>query len=68
MTSGTEEEQLAQIKDWWQRNGKPLVLGAVIALVLVFGWQFWQKHQINQAQSARWFISTARRRPGIRRG
>lgn len=52
MTSGTEEEQLAQIKDWWQRNGKPLVLGAVIALVLVFGWQFWQKHQINQAQSA----------------
>ncbi len=52
MTSGTEEEQLAQIKDWWQRNGKPLVLGAVIALVLVFGWQFWQKHQINQAQRA----------------
>jgi predicted negative regulator of RcsB-dependent stress response len=52
VTSGTEEEQLAQIKDWWQRNGKPLVLGAVIALVLVFGWQFWQKHQINQAQIA----------------
>ncbi|WOC78823.1 tetratricopeptide repeat protein [Stutzerimonas frequens] len=52
MTSGTEEEQLAQIKEWWQRNGKPLMLGAVIALVLVFGWQFWQKHQINQAQSA----------------
>jgi len=52
VTSGTEEEQLAQIKDWWQRNGKPLVLGAVIALVLVFGWQFWQKHQIHQAQSA----------------
>ncbi|WCR43132.1 tetratricopeptide repeat protein [Stutzerimonas stutzeri] len=52
MTSGTEEEQLAQIKEWWQRNGKPLMLGAVIALVLVFGWQFWQKHQINQAHSA----------------
>ncbi len=52
MTSGTEEEQLAQIKEWWQRNGRPLMLGAVIALVLVFGWQFWQKHQINQAQSA----------------
>ena len=50
--SMTEDEQIAQLKDWWQRNGKPLVLGAVIALVLVFGWQFWQKHQINQAQSA----------------
>lgn len=52
MTSGTEEETLAQIKDWWQRNGKPLLLGAVLALVLVFGWQFWQNHQVNQAQSA----------------
>ncbi|MBS69160.1 MAG: GTP-binding protein [Pseudomonas sp.] len=52
MTSGTEEETLAQIKDWWQRNGKPLLFGAVLALVLVFGWQFWQNHQVNQAQSA----------------
>ena len=52
MTSGTEEETLAQIKDWWQRNGKPLLLGAVLALVLVFGWQIWQNHQVNQAQNA----------------
>ncbi|AFM32346.1 MULTISPECIES: tetratricopeptide repeat protein [Stutzerimonas] len=52
MTSGTEEETLAQIKDWWQRNGKPLLFGAVLALVLVFGWQFWQNHQVNQAQGA----------------
>ena len=52
MTSGTEEEQLAQIKEWWQRNGKPLLMGGALALVLVFGWQFWQKHQLNQAQSA----------------
>ncbi|MCQ4312943.1 tetratricopeptide repeat protein [Pseudomonas stutzeri] len=52
MTSGTEEEQLAQVKEWWQRNGKPLLLGGALALVLVFGWQFWQKHQLNQAQSA----------------
>ena len=52
MTSGTEEEQLAQSKEWWQRNGKPLLMGGALALVLVFGWQFWQKHQLNQAQSA----------------
>ena len=52
MTSGTEEEQLAQIKEWWQRNGKPLLLGGALAVALVFGWQFWQKHQINQAQNA----------------
>ena len=52
MTSGTDEEQLAQIKEWWQRNGKPLLLGGAIALVVVFGWQFWQRHEVAQAQNA----------------
>ena len=52
MTSRTEEEELAQIRDWWQRNGKPLLTGGMLALVAVFGWQTWQKHQSNQAQIA----------------
>lgn len=52
MTSGTDEEQLAQIKDWWQRNGKPLLTGGALAVALVFGWQFWQNHQLNQAYNA----------------
>jgi len=52
VTSGNDEEQLAQIKEWWQRNGMPLLTGAVLALALVFGWQFWQKHQTNQAYGA----------------
>nr|WP_272888422.1 tetratricopeptide repeat protein [Stutzerimonas stutzeri] len=43
---------MAQIKEWWQQNGKPLLFGGALALVLVFGWQFWQKHQLNQAHSA----------------
>ncbi|MDE1167197.1 MAG: tetratricopeptide repeat protein [Pseudomonas sp.] len=50
--SGTEDEQLAELKDWWQRNGKPLVTGGLLALVVVFGWQAWQKYQGNQAQGA----------------
>ncbi|MCY1264568.1 hypothetical protein D9M68_200560 [compost metagenome] len=52
MTSRTEEEQLADIKDWWQRNGMPLLTGAALALVVVFGWQAWKKYQTNQAQGA----------------
>ena len=48
----TEDEQIAQIKDWWDRNGKPLLAGGVLALVAVFGWQGWQKYQVNQAQGA----------------
>ena len=48
----TEEEQIAQIKDWWQRNGKPLLTGGVLALAVVIGWQGWQNYQAGQAQGA----------------
>ena len=37
----TEEEQIAQLKEWWQRNGKPLLAGGVLAVAGVFGWQYW---------------------------
>lgn len=50
--SMTEDEQIAQLKDWWQRNGKPLLVGAVLAVALIFGWQAWKNHQNNQAQGA----------------
>jgi predicted negative regulator of RcsB-dependent stress response len=46
----TEEEQIAQMKDWWQRNGKPLLTGGALALAIVVGWQAWQQYQTNQAQ------------------
>ncbi len=35
--SGTEDEELAVMKDWWQRNGKPLLTGGSLALVVVLG-------------------------------
>lgn len=52
MVSRTDDEELAVIKEWWQRNGKPLLTGVALALVAVFGWQGWQKYQANQAQGA----------------
>lgn len=52
MTSRTEEEELAMIRDWWQRNGKPLLTGSALALILVFGWKGWQNYQTNQEQTA----------------
>jgi predicted negative regulator of RcsB-dependent stress response len=52
VSDNTEEEQIALIKEWWQRNGKPLLVGGALALVIVFGWQAWQKHQANQAHAS----------------
>lgn len=50
--SGTDNDELAAVKDWWQRNGKPLVTGGLLALIVVFGWQAWHKYQNNQSQGA----------------
>jgi len=50
--SSTDDEQLAAVKDWWQRNGKPLVTGALLAVIVVLGWQFWHRYQNSQAQGA----------------
>lgn len=52
MVSRTDEEELAVIRDWWQRNGMPLLTGVALALVVVFGWQGWQRYQANQSQGA----------------
>jgi len=52
VVSRTDDEELAVIKDWWQRNGMPLLTGVALALVVVFGWQGWQKYQANQSQGA----------------
>jgi len=50
--SSTDDEQLVAVKDWWQRNGKPLVTGGLLALIVVLGWQAWQKYQSSQSQGA----------------
>jgi len=50
--SSTEDEHVAELKEWWSRNGKPLVTGGLFALVIVFGWQAFHKYQSNQSQGA----------------
>ncbi|KRW59281.1 YfgM family protein [Pseudomonas sp. TTU2014-080ASC] len=52
MVSRTDDEELAVIKDWWQRNGKPLLTGVIIALAAVLGWNAWQSYQANHAYGA----------------
>ena len=51
--SDTEEEQVDKIKKWWNSNGKQIIAGAVIGLAGVFGWNYYNDYQDNQALDAR---------------
>ena len=48
----TEEEQLEQLKKWWDANNTSLIAGVITAIVLVTGWNLWQSHQREQRQEA----------------
>ena len=48
----TEEEQVEQLKKWWEENNTSLIAGIATALVAVTGWNYWQNHQLEQRQQA----------------
>lgn len=38
----TEEQQVEAIKDWWKENGKAVIVGTVIGLAAILGWNYYQ--------------------------
>ena len=52
MADGTDEEQIDAIKRWWSDNGTSLIVGVVLALVSVFGYQTWQKSMRETGEAA----------------
>ncbi|KPK37810.1 MAG: hypothetical protein AMJ69_10280 [Gammaproteobacteria bacterium SG8_47] len=48
----TEEQQVEAIKRWWQENGKAVLTGLALGVVLLFGGRAWFQHQRTQAQEA----------------
>lgn len=48
----TEEEQLEQLKKWWESNQKSLLAGVVGAIVVIAGVNFWQRQQLEQRTQA----------------
>ncbi|MDY6891932.1 MAG: tetratricopeptide repeat protein [Pseudomonadota bacterium] len=48
----TEEEQVQALKQWWQENGKALVVGVALAVAIVLGWKGWQSTQEQKAANA----------------
>ena len=48
----TEEEQLEQLKKWWETNQTSLIAGVAAALVLLTGWNLWQNHELEKRGQA----------------
>ena len=47
-----EHEQSERVRTWLRNNGAGLIGGIVLGLAVIFGWQWWQKRQLQQAQLA----------------
>jgi len=47
----TEEEQVERVKQWWKDNGSSILIGIVLGLSAIFGYQYWQKSKIAEAQA-----------------
>lgn len=41
----TEEQQMEILKKWWIANGNSVLIGIVVAISAVLGWQFWQQNK-----------------------
>lgn len=44
-----DEEQLENMKRFWQDYGTPILVGVVLAIAVFFGWRFWQNARIDAA-------------------
>jgi predicted negative regulator of RcsB-dependent stress response len=48
----TEEEQIELLKKWWHENGKAIVMGVMMSLLVFFGWTTWQSHERARNEAA----------------
>lgn len=49
--SVSDEEQLDQIKSFAKKYGSAMISGILIALIAFFGWEYWQKKNLTEAQN-----------------
>jgi predicted negative regulator of RcsB-dependent stress response len=45
-------EQGERVQQWLRQNGPSIVIGIVIGLVAIFGWQQWRNHQATREMEA----------------
>lgn len=48
----TEEEQVEALKRWWKENSTATIVGLVMGIVIILGWNYWQDHKRARAAQA----------------
>lgn len=48
----SEQEQIEQIKGWWNDNGSFVVTGLLIGIAVLAGWNYWKSYTAKRAQAA----------------
>ncbi len=51
-TYQTDDEQVEALKKWWKEHGTSIIVGAVLGLGAVLGWQAWERYDRGQAETA----------------
>lgn len=52
MSGKDEEEQVEAIKKWWKDYGLSTIAGVVIAILIVLGWQYYQRAEVAKHDRA----------------
>lgn len=48
----TDEQQVEALKEWWAKNGKMVIGGAIIGFGAIFGVQSWTQYKQTQGEAA----------------
>lgn len=48
----TEEEQVEALKRWWKENGTSTIVGAVVGIIIILSWNYWQEYKKERAVQA----------------
>jgi predicted negative regulator of RcsB-dependent stress response len=48
----TEEEQVEALQRWWKENSTATLVGLVMGLVIILGWNYYQDHKKTRAAAA----------------
>jgi len=48
----SEEEQLEALKAWWKENGTSTIVGVVVGIALISGWNYWRSYKQEKATQA----------------